>query len=124
MDDWIPDETKKVKADREHIVHLWIVPAQVAGVWQWSMAGAGVNDRYTLMLKQKFQNVSGTLTINGKESTISSLKLRGGEMSFDTAFNHFDGKVEGNRIRFQTVHNGKEFVLTATRGPAGVALAN
>ena len=124
MGEWMPDETKRVKADREHVVYMWIVPAQVDGVWQWSMAEAGVNDRYALMLKQQFQNISGTLTINGKESTIANLVMRGGDISFDTAFNHFYGKVEGNRIRLQTVQGGKEFVLTATRGPAGVGLAN
>jgi SAM-dependent methyltransferase len=126
MGDWMPDEVKTVQAEaRPHMVFLWIVPAQVAGVWQWTMVEPGTNDRYALMLRQQFQKVTGALTINGKESTIVNLKLEGGKIWFDTAFNHFEGQVDGERITLRTMHNGKEAPpITATRVQAGVAAAN
>ena len=126
MGDWTPDESKNVEAeDRAHSVFLWIVPAQVEGAWQWTMVHPGTNDRYALMLKQQFQNVTATLTINGKESTVMNLKLAGDKLRFDTAYNHYEGQIDGDHMALSTVHNGKEVgPVIATRGQPGVGAAN
>lgn len=126
MGEWTPDESKTVEAeDRAHSVYLWIVPAQVQGVWQWTMVQPGTNDRYALMLKQQFQKITGTVTINGKENLVTNLKLVADKLSFDTAYNHFDGQIDGARMALRTMHNGKEVgPIMATRGQPGVGAAN
>ena len=64
MGDWKPDQTsvlsvpdKKVGLDKQSRVHLWVVPAQVHGVW----CGSGRLGAYVLTLQQKYQEVQGTL---------------------------------------------------------------
>ena len=66
-------------------MHLWIVPARVAGAW----CGSG-RARPTLEIEQKFQQFRATLT-------------RG------TAKQSFDGRIRGSQL--QSVDN--DFVLTA-----------
>jgi len=126
MGDWAPDESENIQAeDRAHSAFLWIVPAQVQGAWQWTMVQPGTNDRYTLMLKQQFQKVTATLTINGKESTVMNLKLAGDRLRFDTAYNHYEGQIDGDRMALSTVHNGQEVgPIIATRGQPGLGAAN
>jgi len=126
MGDWEADESKSIEADgRTHSVFLWIVPAQLSGTWQWTMVPAGTNDRYALTLKQQYQNVTAMLTINGKESTVTHLKLVGDKLSFSTAYNNFEGQIDGDRMALRTVHNGQEVgPIIATRGQPGVGAAN
>jgi len=126
MGDWAPDESENIQAeDRAHSAFLWIVPAQVQGAWQWTMVQPGTNDRYTLMLKQQFQKVTATLTINGKESTVMNLTLAGDRLRFDTAYNHYEGQIDGDRMALNTVHNGQEVgPIIATRGQPGLGAAN
>ena len=64
MGDWRPDRTteldvpeKQVGREKKSRVHLWIVPARVAGSW----CGAGAMRGARLALEQKHQFYSGTL---------------------------------------------------------------
>jgi SAM-dependent methyltransferase len=64
MGDWQPDQTVTVAAPDKPIgrekssrLHLWVVPAQVAGRW----CGAAGLRSFSLELAQKFQNFQGTL---------------------------------------------------------------
>src|SRR6195256_3074393 len=56
MEDWEPDEASDVDGRR---VHLWIVPASVAGRWAMELSGAGGSERVSLNLDQKFQRIEG-----------------------------------------------------------------
>jgi len=65
MGDWQPDRTselavpdKKVGLAKSSKVHLWVVPAQVAGLWCGS--GGGSQGAVNLDLRQTYQHVSGT----------------------------------------------------------------
>jgi SAM-dependent methyltransferase len=87
MGDWKPDRTIKVDAPDKSIglekssqVHLWIVPAQVHGLW--CAAGA------SLEISQRFQRFSATL--NGSTGAAPELV--------------FDGLIDGPTLRAEGTH--------------------
>jgi hypothetical protein len=64
MGDWQPDQTVTVAAPDKPIgrekssrLHLWVVPARVAGLW----CGAGALRSFSIELAQSFQKFQGTL---------------------------------------------------------------
>ena len=64
MGDWVPDRTrvvpvpdKKLGLEKSSKVHLWVVPAQVQGLW----CGAGLLGRFSLSITQQYQNFTATL---------------------------------------------------------------
>lgn len=71
MGDWRPDDW--IKLDGIHI-YKWIVPAKVAGIWNWQDEHGR---SYRLDLRQKYQEVNGTVWIDGKEVTIENAELTG-----------------------------------------------
>ena len=70
--------------------YLWIVPAKVAGTWQTPQG--------TLSLEQDYQNVSGTLTSNGRAVQLSGGKLVGDQLTFSAGGTTYSGRVNGERI--------------------------
>jgi len=88
MGDWRPDaeETipapdKKVGKRKESQVFLWTVPANVAGEWSFELSSGAKSRRTRLLLKQKFQVVSGTLELTGQGNVpLSQGGLRGEEL--------------------------------------------
>lgn len=110
MGDWRPDRTsvvdvpdKKVGLARSSKVHLWVVPAQVAGLW----CGSGPLREFSLRLTQKHQDVAGELVRKGRTRVI-------------------EGRVEGNVLRTQDTpvgslvmeKQGEELKVTDARGAA------
>lgn len=90
MGDWKADKVEKLDYKT---VYFWVVPAKVAG----SYAVTAGRQKFDLKLEQKFQEVTGTAKIGGKDVAISNGKLVGANLSFDLAMP--DGKVrkfEGN----------------------------
>jgi SAM-dependent methyltransferase len=88
MGDWRPDaeETipapdKKVGARKESQVYLWTVPAKVEGEWRFELSSGVKSRRTRLVLKQKFQIVSGTVELTGQgDVPVSGGRLRGDEL--------------------------------------------
>jgi protein-L-isoaspartate O-methyltransferase len=85
MAGWTPDRTETVRLRRRHPgqgdesrLHLWVVPAEVRGVWR----GAGLEVR----IEQNYQRIE----VEGARD--ASLSGR------DIAWDGFQGRVEGNRI--------------------------
>jgi len=85
MAGWAPDASETVRLKERHrgqgdesTLHLWIVPADVRGVWR----GPGVQ----LRIEQNYQKIE----IEG--ATAATLSGR------DIAWQGFKGRVEGNRI--------------------------
>lgn len=79
MGDWQPDATttvpvpdKKVGLEKSSKVHLWVVPADVQGLW----CGTGLLKDFSLKLTQRYQAVQGTLTRKQRVREISGT-LRG-----------------------------------------------
>ncbi len=85
--DWVPDdritfdvpEKEKINGVPKATIHLWYVPAKIAGTWQVKVAGG---ETYELVLKQRFQSVEGNVVIGGKSSRLPQLTLKGNDFNF------------------------------------------
>jgi hypothetical protein len=110
MADWRPDASQKLQTT-EHYgdtwVFLWYVPAQVEGDWQWMAPRGGVTQRHVLTLRQKFQEVEGSIaTESQRPIEIHDAKLKGSHLTFwvpirdggRTARWDFQGEVDGDAI--------------------------
>jgi SAM-dependent methyltransferase len=110
MADWRPDQSQKLET-KEHYgdtwIFLWYVPAKVEGDWQWMAPRGGVVQRHVLTLRQKFQEIEGSLaTESQRPIEIRDAKLKGAHLSFwvpirdggRTARWDFQGDVDGGAI--------------------------
>jgi len=108
MEDWEPDQTLAL-ADHYspewyteqysdfsensllvwNIAHLWIVPAKVNGTWEL--------DDGQISFTQKFQKITGTLTMREKEMKFSG-KLEGDKITFIAGGTVYTGTVSDNTI--------------------------
>ena len=88
-------------------VHLWIVPARVAGGWDWDMNVAGRRVRYAAVLEQHFQTVEGVARAGDRREVLQDATLRGSDIAFSLYItldglglttHEFSGKVDGDRI--------------------------
>lgn len=113
--DWEPDAKETLTGDCMSWCTslLWIVPAKVEGTWKLSSG--------ELALQQKFQMVSGTLTIDGKPHTIENGRLRGDELSFTANGVGYTGHVAGEVIEGQT--SSGAWRASRTAKPAAPAAA-
>src|SRR5688500_8896676 len=75
---WKPD---KVSAEGTPI-YMWIVPARVAGGWQWDLDVAGSRIRYASVFEQRFQTVEGVGRAGDRREVFEATTLRGEELSF------------------------------------------
>jgi hypothetical protein len=91
IEGWTPDRTETVPSPCESwcTVHLWIVPAKVNGTWRLPNG--------QLQLTQTFQMVSGTLTVNGMNTTVSG-KLTGDRITLQAGGTEYAGRVAGDAI--------------------------
>lgn len=71
MGDWKPDHQQNCGNVK---LYKWLVPAKVAGRWQWHSAQG---DHYQVELKQKYQELSGQAWLNNEAITLKSALLRG-----------------------------------------------
>jgi hypothetical protein len=87
-------------------VYFWVVPARVAGVWQWQSPARGKPLSYEVRLEQKYQTVTGSAWVGGRTATLRDVRLRGAEFSFSFTVevngapvkHEFAGKLEGDAI--------------------------
>jgi hypothetical protein len=88
---WTPDVTERATGDCGSwcVVHLFYVPAKVAGTWQ--MAGG------QLTITQSFQKITGTLTSGGNTTPIEG-SLMGEEITFTAGKATYTGRVTGNSM--------------------------
>lgn len=74
-----------------HNVYLWVIPANVTGVWEWTMPAISSKKRFKLELDQMFQEVKGR-AFEGSSSISLHIK---------------EGKIKGNRLEFTLERNLK-----------------
>ncbi len=93
MGDWEPDETIMANSDCTSwcTAYKWIIPAKVEG--NWKLANG------QLALKQTYQKLDGTLTIDGKAQPISEARMDGANIAFTAGGKKYTGRVEGNAMK-------------------------
>ena len=96
----------KVEGDNPS-VHLWIVPAKIAGNWSWEFTLAGQRVNYAAVLDQQFQAAEGVVRARANREVLTDVKLSGDNLSFNLAItieglgltrHEFTGRVRGERI--------------------------
>ena len=112
MGSWEPDQS--VAAAEGHKVYFWVIPANVTGVWEWSMPGE--KEQYVMKISQQFQRISGTLQLGPDEIPVKNLELRGDRIQF-TAERSFKGQDQ--ILRFMGRVGGHLIEGTAEEMPEG-----
>ena len=104
MDDWRPDKTIET---HHRTLHLWTVPAWVAGRWKCVVdAPGGRREHVTLDVHRRFQRVWGTARIGRRDVPVEGATLEGAKLSFSLPRMEtirkpvrFDCRVDGNVLR-------------------------
>jgi hypothetical protein len=115
MGDWEADETAEIEY---RTAYLWIVPAKVEGNWNFRDAS---RQQFAVALTQKYQKISGDVTVGGNKQPLVGATLRGDEIRF--AFNDdkgvtrtLTGTVRSNEINGTLrAAGGGEVKLSGTR---------
>jgi hypothetical protein len=101
---WQPDQ---VDTDGSPM-SLWIVPARVAGNWEWDLRVAGRRFRESVVLEQQFQVVEGVARVAHRREILTAPSLRGEDLAFTLNItldglgltrHEFSGKVKGSQIQ-------------------------
>jgi hypothetical protein len=88
-------------------IYMWIVPARVAGAWEWELSVAGKRFRYSSFVEQHFQMVEGVARTGDRREVLESMTLRGADITFALNItldrlgltrHEFSGKVENDQI--------------------------
>jgi SAM-dependent methyltransferase len=107
MNEWIPDQkTVVVIGERHHWVYHWIVPANVIGRWELSIAEFRDKTPFTMQLEQVYQYVVGAIILEGSRKYIKNADLSGSHVQFELDLQKggevlpmfFEGKVLGDVI--------------------------
>ena len=117
MDDWKPDNMGTVRnvtlyykpkpTVKDTHYYYWVIPADVAGLWHWTLpTSTGIRD-YVLRLVQHFQEISGHVNIKGQEIPIGDARLVGDQLSFtfrdntdkQNAVMRFNGRISSDTIQ-------------------------
>jgi len=103
MDDWQPDKMGRLGRNK---YYCWVIPADVAGTWRWSLTSAKGEEQFMLRIVQKFQEIDGMITT--PVQTVSALEayLVGNQISFllryrpsgKTVEMRYSGRVSDNTI--------------------------
>jgi hypothetical protein len=92
---------------RDAPFYYWVIPANVAGTWRWSLPTEAGGREYTLRLNQKFQEISGHVSVKEQRANINDAWLVGDQLSFmvrsemdkQSVVMHFSGRVSGDTIK-------------------------
>jgi SAM-dependent methyltransferase len=117
MGEWEADEHAVVNSRN---VYFWIIPASVAGTWEWSING----ERFTMNVQQDFQKLNLNVASGSGKFNIENPVLAGEKISF-TAVNGRNGHryvyhgivEEGNITGTVQIHRGRRLIenWSATR---------
>ena len=82
--DWLPDVQfemdapgKTVGRDQRSKVLYWVVPDQVAGRWLWQIETGGKSRTVELSLRQNYQKLEATATLDGRAVPVEKATLTG-----------------------------------------------
>jgi precorrin-6B methylase 2 len=130
MGDWKADRTLDVKtySGMQGYAYLWIIPADVSGEWRLdAQDGSAKGRKYTLDLRQKYQEVSGTAGARGRTFPLANVSVRGDSLTFvvrdSTAAPgkplKFTGRVAGDSAAGAAHDGAKAWTWTAVRTRPG-----
>jgi SAM-dependent methyltransferase len=93
MSGWEPDRVSRSESDCESwcTAQLWIVPAKVDGTWRASFG--------EVTFTQNFQQLTGTVTANGRTLDIEKGRLNGAHLTFVAGGTEYQGRVDGDSLR-------------------------
>lgn len=122
FDQWKPDRTVTVETPEKYDitgvwtsdVHLWIVPAQVAGAWRGRWSG-GKGEEFRLDLKQGGPDFEGRLARGGRSAGIKDGQVRGAKLSFTVP------GEKGRRERYSATVDRSEMSGEVRDGEAVIA---
>ena len=121
MGDWKPDTHVTVNAKDKYggsggtsDIYYWVVPAAAGGVWQWELPAVGKPQAYELKLEQRYQGISGTVSVGGSTTKITNARLRGEEIRFAFTANvngqavrhEFNGRISGDTVTGSALLSG------------------
>ena len=95
MNDWEPDQHVNLNGRN---LYLWIVPGKAEGTWQAESGGR----KFTLNLKQTFQKLTGTATVDGKSVPVTGQLIGNAiELSADLGggATQLRGEIKDNAIQ-------------------------
>ena len=109
MAEWQADKTIRAPStddDDERTAYYWVLPAGVAGTWQWTLPGAKGEQACQLRLRQRFQAVSGAVKVDGQELPVADATLTGDRLTFgivreaqgEKSRMSFSGRIVGNTL--------------------------
>ncbi len=106
MKDWKPDQRATVGRSK---VYVWIVPAKVEGRWS---VQTDDGRSLALDLKQHYQEIEGTATLDGRAFPIREGRVRGAQISFAIASGQgratrYTGQIVGNVIQARRVRSNR-----------------
>jgi SAM-dependent methyltransferase len=98
MGDWVPDRVQRVRSThRDHRLYLWVIPADVAGIWR-----TRVGEREALLnLTQRYQTLGGTLSLDGRELVITEGRVSGDGVRFAAGPLVFEGRASADGLEGQ-----------------------
>lgn len=104
MGEWRPDDMGRIHIK---MYYYWVIPANVAGRWFWSISSAMGRQHCTMRLEQQFQEIRGKVNIQGKRVSIGDAQLKGDQLSFGVRYKsqgqetvlRFSGHVTGDTIK-------------------------
>jgi hypothetical protein len=130
MGDWEPDRRVVVPAPekivglrKESTIHLWVVPARVAGYWRGTLTGPSGEESVVIEFAQRFQNASANVWLRRWNLT-GSARLQGDRLSLsldrsswmpDSAPLRFTLQVADGRLAGDAVDGDRRYLLRATR---------
>ena len=107
MGDWKSDLTETTNWR----IHLWIVPARVAGQWQVRSG----NRNFDLTIDQTYQEFRGTASADGRTLPLRNTRLRAANIEFtvdlDGQATTLRGVVNGDRMQGRS-SAGAEWIAT------------
>jgi len=114
MTGWSPDRAETMRISKPHPMqgdesrlYLWIVPAEVRGVWQ----APGTR----LTIHQNFQQIEIEGRLAGREITESRAALIGRDITWEANRMRFRGRMQGDRIAGELEGPDRRTPLILTR---------
>jgi SAM-dependent methyltransferase len=123
MDTWKPDDSSIVMVNEQtHNVYLWIIPANISGVWDATWTETGKPTSFGLEVEQHFQWPSGMLKLGGAELTLDEFILKGDKVTFTAEKEDrgktqkliFEGRVTGHMMEGNLEIQGEGAPVKAT----------